>query len=359
MPLRNPFDTDFGDLYAPQRRRNYFSGMPEYPVEENQKRMIQNAGSFGERPVTATAGPPEPSRNPWDSWMREMSDAFTKNGPAFDAYQAHIAKLPEYKSPSGWQKFGAVLTGAAEGLRKGGAAGWEAGQNAAMAPYRRELGEWSMKEKALAQQMDAENVQSQRRIQFMNQVRQVARDEQQARQWLDDYDFKVWAEKNNVAQDEATRANWAAQRAETNRHNIATETGAAEQRAETARSHRANEGTAVFNAQTGRINAGINQGELDLGRETENRIRNTPMLPTQSNAAYYGSLERASAERPEWKEFYDPVNNIVTRPTDLNKQQAFNDFMVRAEVLEREIRGAGNPMPAVPEPGVRIIRPPR
>lgn len=202
--LKNPFEEY--DWMAGRNRDNFLTGKIEDPVANNQQRMLSQAGVFGPSDGL-NAGPPEQSTPSFDmaSWLDDLREVYTKEGPASKTYREHLGSMPQYHSPSKWGKFGAALVGASEGLQRGGAAGWRAGQEAAEAPYKRELEQWGVKEQALGRQVESEDKASNRRLQYMNAVRQVAKDESEYRRAMMKFD-----------QDEKTRqdlVNWRNQHA--------------------------------------------------------------------------------------------------------------------------------------------------
>jgi len=349
MSLRNAFENfDFGEIYAPKKRRNAFSGAPEDPAAANQQRFLEQAGTYEQPAVTANAGPPQPSGPDWGNWMSELRDAYTKEGPAQSAYKEHLGQMPEYQTPSKWGKFGAALVGGAEGLRSGAASGWRAAQEAATAPYKRELGQWAAKEQALGRNVAAEDKASQRRIDFMNTARQMSKDEREYGKWMRDYDFKLQQEANDENQRAAERGRWDRQDLETYtdeqgnlRERMPGSTGPGrlvgasdkaadiKNAAETRKIGWANVGVANRQAATG-------EGNLRLGQERESRIASTPMDPNAQATARSSALQRAATEKSGWADFIDPETGMANPPrrNDPEKWQEFQNFLRRAESIE-------------------------
>lgn len=353
MALRNPFD--FGNSYAKKPSRNFFSGQSQDPAASNTRRFLEQV-SFQ---PPAQHEPPEVRDQgmEWGNWMQEMRDAYTREGPSQSAYREHLGAIPQYQNPSKWGKFGAALVGAAEGLRSGGAAGWNAAQEAAQTPYRRELEQWGMKEQALGRQAAIEEKQSGNRIQFMNQVRSMAKDEQQARQWMAEYDHKRWLEENDEAHREAERGRW-------DRQDLETYTGADGQLYErmpgeagpgrrvnstlegakfdeTKRSNRTGEAISWTNARTGQQNAKTAEGQLTLGQDREFRIGSQPMDPRAQSSARASALTRAASSNPLWRDFVDQDTGGI-KPPEVESQadpewQEFQRFMEKVKVEEQGI----------------------
>lgn len=378
MAIRNPFETyDFGDPYAPtQRRRLFFSGAPHDPVETNMKRAVQQSG-FGQATSSATA--PMPGRSTdWSSWVAELKDMYTKESEAGKEYKAHLANIPQYQTPSKWQKFGAALVGGAEGLQSGAAKGWAAGQGAAMAPYQRELDLWGVKEDALAKQVLAEDKQMQRRAEYMTHIRNMAKDEEQARQWLADYDFKVGQQKDLQGWRGAQQGRWKGQDAKTfiNAEGKLIEYQPGEVSAPTINRGDTIQGAqldnlmlhqevmeraATSNAASAARNAATNEGQLRVQERAETRLENAPILPSQSSEAFHQSLQRAASENPSWAKYYNAVTEEILPPKEDADQSEWNDygnFLRRRKAIEGEVMTLRNPLPQSNE-GVRIIRPPR
>lgn len=354
MPMRNVFD--FGSSYLPKGRRNYFSGAPADPTASNTRRFMENV-SFQQPEAQA---PPEerPQGMEWGNWMQDMRDAYMKEGPAQSAYREHLGTIPQYQGTSKWGKLGAALVGGAEGYTSGSAArGFQAAQEAAQTPYRRELENWGMKEQALGRQAGLEEKQSGQRIQFMQQARQMAKDEREYRKWMDDYDYKVWQEQANQDQDAATRARWDRQDLETytdengdlwermpgssgpGRRVSKTLEGA--KFGETKRSNRVTEGISGMNAQTARGQLGVAQGNLELGKDREYRISSQPMDPRAQSSARASALTRAASSNPAWSGFVDMdtgnVNPPVVRDATDPKWQEYQRFLREVERQEGSI----------------------
>ena len=340
MPIRNPFeDYDFGEGYAPRRqRKNYFSGSPQDPVAARTRDMLEQGGVYEGPSYSAQSPEPAQPESMWGNWMRELQDAYTKEGPAAGAYREHLNTMPQYTTPSKWQKFGAALTGASEGLRAGGAAGWNAGQEAAQAPYKRELQQWGLKEKGLAQQMGIEEKMSGRRIEFMNQARQMAKDERELSKWMKDYDLKVKQESNDEAYRKATVDRWGRQDKQiftdnqgnvyeydpgdfANRRLLGPGEAAERIRHSKVMEGQGERGLGIsgYNAQTSRMNYGVNQQQADLAGVREDRISQTPMDPRAQSSAMASAYERAASSNPKWSQFFvegmpDPPE--VSSPND-------------------------------------------
>lgn len=375
MPIRNPFENyDFGDAFAPtQRRRLFFSG--SVTPEDNLKQSIQQSG-FGQATSSATAPTPA-KRTDWSSWVAELRDMYTKESEAGKEYKSHLANLPQYTGTSKWGKFGAALVGGATGYQSGAAKGWAAGQEAAMAPYQRELDLWGVKEGALAKQVVAEDKQMQRRDEYMTQIRNMAKDEEQARQWLADYDFKVGTQRDLQGWRKTQSDRWPAQDAKTYINDkgelveyqpgqaggTTINRGGTIQGAqfENLQEHQlVMEEVARANAATAQRNATTNEGQLAVQQRAETRLENAPIQPSQSSEAFHQSLQRAGAEKPSWSQYYNAVTEEILPPENPTKEQwdDFRNFMARRKQIEGEVMTLRNPLPQSNE-GVRIIRPPR
>lgn len=374
MPIRNPFENyDFGDPYAPaQRRRIFFSG--SVTPEENLKRSIQQSG-FGQATSSATA--PMPGRTTdWSSWVAELRDMYTRESEAGKEYKEHLANLPQYTGTSKWGKFGAALVGAAEGLKKGGAAGWEAGQSAAMAPYQRELDLWGVKEGALGKRVIAEDKAMQRRGEYMTHIRNLAKDEDQARQWLADYDLKRDQFEGLTDWRKAQQARWPSQDAATYKNEKGElieyqpgKVGPTINRGPTFEKSQLDnlmlhqevmERAATSNAASNAISAGANASRAATAARAETRLENAPILPSQSSEAFHQSLQRAASENPSWSKYYNAVTEEILPPSedDPAAWQDYGNFLRRRKQIEGEVMTLRNPLPQSNE-GVRIIRPPR
>lgn len=357
MP-RNPFGLydDFEDTYAPAPRRNIFGGGSVGP-ETNTRNFMQPA--FQQPPIeTPAAGPPEPAGNDWGSWMNEMRDAYTKEGPAAASYREHLGAIPQYQTPSKWGRFGAALVGGAEGLTRGGAAGWRAGQEAAQAPYRRELEQWTLKGRGLGQQAENEEKMTGRKVQFLNTARQMAKDEEAKRQWGLEQEHKTQQEKNDEAFRQAQIRRWGTQDLETytdEQGNLRERMpgtagpgnliGPSEKAADIANQDvMRQQGWANIGINRGQLGVsqgqlGVSQGQLDLGRTREARIEATPMSPQAQSSARSSAISRATTERSDWRGYVDPETGMANPPktSDPNEWKKFQDFMRRVEAIEQGI----------------------
>lgn len=345
---------NFGNSYAPRQRRNYFSGAPQDRMGDNTRRFLEGV-SFQSADNRAPAEE-RPAEADWGNWMSEMRDAYTKEGPAQSAYREHLGSMPQYQAPGKMGKFGAALVGAAEGFRSGGAAGWQAGQEATMAPYRRELDQWGMKEQALGRQAGLEEKSAGRRIDYMNTVRSMAKDEQQARQWMADYDLREEKERNDAFHREAERNRWDRQDRETYTgadgalyERMPGEAGpgrrvgdtlAGAQFGETKRHNKANEGVAWTNARTSQGQLGVAQGNLDLSKDREYRIGSQPMDPRAQSSARASALSRAASSNPAWGKFIDMDTGNVNPPVVSSEQDPkWTEFQRFMDAVRREETG--------------------
>lgn len=342
--LRNPFESY--DWMAGRNRNEFLTGKLEDPVASNQQRMLSQAGVY-EPSDGLNAGPPERSTPSWDmaSWLDDLRDVYTKEGPAAKTYREHLGSMPQYQTPTKWGKFGAALVGAAEGLHRGGAAGWRAGQEAAQAPYRRELEQWGIKEQALGRDVEAEDKAANRKLAYMNAVRQVAKDESEYRRHMQDYELRRSTEMFNQEQDLATRRRWDRQdrKEYTNAQGqvvsyipgvegseiiMSGGTLAGAQFGETKRRNRETEATARRNAATAEGQLGVSRGNLALAQQREGRIANEAMDPRAQSAAMESAISRALSEdtTDTWRdEFYD-VDSGTLIPPDADDPEAQEEY---------------------------------
>jgi hypothetical protein len=359
MPLRNPFErfggwNPGGTYRAPNQSPN-----PNNTLFGGGKDIYK--GIFGDYSDfnPATQQPEQPTSS-WESYLTELQDLYSKQGPAREAYSQHLDAMPEYQTPSKWNKFGAALVGASEGWAHGGGAGFEAGQGAAMAPYRRQLGEWSAKEKALGRSADLEDDATQRRISMMKEVRAAAQDENQYRQTMRKYDLDAAAQKDLARYRDAQIKNmegqgwvkdyddkgnmvmynpktketqvvgpsskvkdWAYDEDAKNRGWASVETG------------RRNAGTAAEQLKVSQGNLAVNQG--DAARRAATAAAGTPIPANQSSNARGSAMNRAAAESLVWSKFIDEkTGNINMREAAKNPAE-YKKYLARVDELEQGI----------------------
>ena len=116
MPLRNPFDNfSFGSRFAGSPPKPFSS-----PNHGQVTKPYQSLFNDYSSPLPSNA-PPEERKpdNDWTSYLTDMEDLYTKQGPAAGAYAEHMQNIPEYTKPSKMQRIGAALVGGMEGMRSG------------------------------------------------------------------------------------------------------------------------------------------------------------------------------------------------------------------------------------------------
>lgn len=344
MALRNIFD-------RPKR-----FAMPNQGRSSNQLYTPRETEPM-ERYFT-NAGPPEtrPPENDWDNWMSELREVYTKEGPAASAYRQHLSTMPQYQQPTKMNRVGAALVGVSEGLRSGGAAGFQAAQEATQAPYRRALDEWGLKEQALSRDADFEDKMSGRRIEFMQQARQLAKDDREYRKWMDEFDFKKQQEINDENQRTAEREHWKSQ-------------GWKEYTDDQGNLHIYHPGQpgsdkvmgptskkTDWTYESGRLKASqrsneISAGSLQVSRDRETRLASAPMGASNQSDARASAAARAELENPGWDRFVTPEGSIQ-RPRDAVpgtvKGQEFDNFIHRVEEIEDDILTRPRYQPNVP-----------
>jgi hypothetical protein len=308
-----------------------------------------------------------PEGSEWGDYLTEIQDLYTKQGPAAQAYSEHLNAIPQYQKPGWGTRIGAALVGGAEGMRSGAASGWQAGQMAAQAPYRRSLEEWGMKEQALGRNAEIEDESTNRRLQYMKEVRSIAKDSAEARRWMDEYDLKV---RDTEADNQFKRD----QLVNTERHNRAQEkmwqdqgfvkdydkagniifvnprtgeiknSGTASSKVRDWDLEGQRIGVSRENTGIARRNATTNEQRLGLERERETRVagredryENPPISASEQSAARASALSRAQIENPDM-EFTTPEGGIDLRMAKKYPDQ-FRQFMKRVEEIESSMFG--------------------
>lgn len=322
--------------------------------------------TYGMPPPPQSAAPPE-KRQPsseWDTYLSEMNDIYNKEGEAAGAYRQHMETVPQYQTPSKWGKFGAALVGGMEGLNSGPMAGFQAGQEVAAAPYRRAMDEWGVKEQALGRNAEMEDKASNRKLQYMKEVRAVRDDEKEANRWMKTHQLAVDKEENDEAQRSAERDHWKTQgwktRFDEKGNEVAYHPATGEERVLGASSKVKDwelEGARGDIARTGnRISAGIaetGRKRLGLAERTETRLagregryENPSISASEQATARSSALTRASIERPDWAEFVSPEGGVQAPKEssgfwggmpDTTKSDNFKLFMKRVEEIEKGI----------------------
>jgi hypothetical protein len=352
MPLRNPFER-FGGWNP----GGTYKAPNQFPNQNNElfggarKNMFE--GIFGDysQPVES-ARAPEPATSSWDSYLTDLQDLYTKQGPARQAYSQHLDAMPEYKTPSKWNRFGAALVGAGEGWRSGAGAGFEAGQGAAMAPYKRELGEWATREKALGRSADLEDDATQRRISMMKEVRSASHDENQYRQTMRELDQKDAAQKDLARYRDAQIQNmknsgWK-DYLDAQGNQILYHPGTNETRnmgPTVKKTELANEGKRIGISQ-GQLGVaqgqlGVAQGNLAVNQAGETRratsaAAGVPVPANQSSNARGSAMSRAAAESMAWSKFIGKDGNIDMNAAAKNPAE-YKKYLARVDELEQGI----------------------
>lgn len=358
MGLRNPFERfggwNPGGTYrapnqAPNPNNELFGG--------GRKNIFE--GIFGDysQPVEP-ARTAEPPKSEWADYLSEIQDLYTKQGPARQAYSQHLEAMPEYQTPSKWNKFGAALVGAGEGWAHGAGAGFEAGQGAAMAPYRRQLGEWSAKEKALGRSADLEDDATQRRLSMMKEVRSIAHDENQYRQTMKDYDIKAAAQQDLAryrdaqiknmegsgwVKDYDDKGNMVMYNPKTKETQVVGPSSKVKDWA--YEGQRVGQGwagveTGRRNAATSERNAGTAEGNLAVNQAGEARraasaAAGSPIAPGQSSNARSSALSRAAAESAKWNKFLNKESGGVDMEEATKDWAEYQKFLKRVDALEQ------------------------
>ncbi len=360
MAFRNPFDS-WGNSIPKAKP----FGIPNHgtSIQDQFFRREDSHQLFGNkmRPMPSDQAPERRAPgSDWSSYLTELSDIYTKQGPAETAYNQHLEAMPEYQSPGGWHKFGSALVGFAEGLQGGAASGFHAGQEALMSPYRRSLDEWGMKEQALGRRAEQEDKASGRRLSFMKEVRGLAKDEEEARRWMDEYDLDVRKQDADEEYKNAQIENWKAQgyvKDYDDKGNLVfvnprtgdvKRFGPSSKKTDWAyeerrtRSGEVSAGAAARNAATNSRRTDIYGRDVDEDNaradRTQQRYENPAISPQDQAAARGSALNRAAVETPEWADFLDAEGNINPRTINKNREQ-FKKFMERVEEIEDGILG--------------------
>jgi len=348
MPLRNPFDNFSFGTPAPKR-----FGMQGQSSSRPYKSLFQ-ADYTPPLPSNAPSEQRQPD-NDWTSYITDMQDLYTKQGPAAGAYAEHMNAIPEYTKPSKMQRFSAALVGGGEGLRKGAAAGWAAGQEVAQAPYRRDLEQWGLKEKALKQSADIEDDTTNRKIQFMKEARASAKDSVEAGRWMKEFDLKNEtarrAREHQIEQEKQWKNSGYVSHIDSKGDTIYTKPGTGETfNAGTSSKVRdwANTerglATGEKNARTAGRNADTNAAGLAVRQATEKRVSgrearydNPPISAAEQSSARGSAMSRAQAENANWEDFVSPDGTLT--PPDDRTDPEWNKFMQRVEEIETGIFG--------------------
>ena len=362
MPLRNPFERfggwNVGGTYrapnqSPNPNNELFGGA--------RKNMFE--GIFGDysQPIQSDRAPEQP-KSEWSDYLTELQDLYTKQGPARQAYSEHLDAMPQYQTPTKWGKFAAALTGAGEGWNKGAGAGFAAGQNVAMAPYRREMDQWSAKEKALGRQADLEDDSTQRRISMMKEVRSAAHDENQYRQTMRELDQKEAAAKEVARYHDAQIKNMEGQgwvKDYDNQGNMVMynpktkETqvvGPSSKKTDWAFQEDASKArwagveTGRRNSATAEGQLGVSKGNLEINRAGEARraagaAAGVPVAPGQSSNARSSALSRAASESAKWNKFLDKATGGVDMEEATKNWNEYQKFVKRVDELEQGLIG--------------------
>jgi len=359
--FRNPFDSWTNSLPKPKK-----FGMPnQSPSTQNQIFSQPDMHPWRNTFFDDTTGPPDPTQTPeapnneWGSYLSEMRDIYTKQGPAMGAYQEHLGNIPQYQKPGGWHKFGSALVGAATGLQQGAGAGWKAGQEALHLPYQRAMDEWGTKEQALGRQADIEDKSTGRRLAFMKEVREVAKDEQDYKRLMAKHNLDVDAQKSlnryREAQiEELGTRGWSTyvdNRGHRISYNPKTEEtkdwgpDIAKTNTEIAKGNQAISG---YNAATSRGQLGVSQGQLALGQRNAERLERgetPPVTGIEQSTIRESSLTRAAAENDKWTNYFTSEGGLQPRPSDPKEAQQYDRFMNRVKAIEQEILSTRRPAP--------------
>jgi hypothetical protein len=356
--FRNPFDT-WTD--APPKPKKF--GMPnQSPSVQN--RMLSQSNPWRETIFNDTMTNPMPSQtqsptqpgNEWGGYLSEMRDLYTKQGPSQQAYEQHLQNLPQYEKPGGWHRFGSALVGAATGLQQGAGAGWKAGQEALNLPHQRAMEEWSTREQGLGRQAEMEDKSTARKLSYMKEVRELAKDDQDYRKMMREFENKDRQFQADEAYRDAQIQNWRDQgyretindAGETifvnprtkEKYNAGKSSKVGDWAREDRRIRDQEKGTNIqgYVAQTGRMNYGLGERAQDrLEREEMNR----PVSPSDQSDAGKSAIAQAQGRRPEYVEFVTPEGGIneeaMKLPLSDPKRALFNRFMLEVNDIKEEI----------------------
>jgi len=354
--FRNPFDRlSMGNSFTPKPKKFQ---MPNMGESDNNRIFGGGRGHqlFQDYQPPEPSGPPE-QREPgsdWSSYLSEMQDIYTKQGPAASAYKQHLETLPDYQKPSGWHRFGSALVGAAEGLTGGAAAGWTAGQAALTSPYRRAVEQWGLKEQALGRNAEIEDESSGRRLAFMKEARNMAKDESDYRRAMNEFDLKVRNQDMDEKYKLAQIKNWEAQGFVKDYDKagniifINPKTGETQSFGPSSKvrdwandDQRIKQGWA--SVETGRTNARTAQGNLvqttrnqDRLDQREDRLDSAPISPEAQSTARASAISRAATSKKEWFNFVDEAGNLNPREGAKDPAQ-WNAFLEEVKRQENSI----------------------
>jgi len=357
--FRNPFDSWTNSLPKPKK-----FGMPNQ-IPSTQNRMMSQSNPWREaifddtmtNPTAAPTQTPEQPKNEWGSYLSEMKDLYTRQGPSTQAYEEHMKNIPQYQKPGGWHRFGSALVGAATGLQQGAGAGWKAGQEALNLPHQRAMEEWSTKEQGLGRQAELEDKSTGRRLSFMKEVREVAKDEQDYKRLMAKHDLDERAqtslEKYRTAQIEELQGRGWTTFVNDKGHRISVNPKTGEQR-DFGLDQKATDwkfeqgrltdaqtrtGIAGYNANTARGQLGQTIRSQDRADRNENR----PVSAIEQSTARQSAMSRAQAENPKWAKYVTAEGSLnpdtmAAAPGSPDRIQ-FERFMRRVVAIEDEILG--------------------
>jgi len=357
MGLRNPFER-FGGWNPGTYRAPNQSPNPNNTLFSGGKNIYE--GIFGDySDFSSPTQQPEQPTSSWESYLTELQDLYSKQGPAREAYSQHLDAMPEYQTPSKWAKFGAALVGAGEGWKHGAGAGFEAGQGAAMAPYRRQLGEWSAREKALGRSAELEDDSTQRRISMMKEVRAAAQDENQYRQTMRKYDIDAAAQKDLATYRAAQIKNMERQgwvkdydkegniimvnpSGETKNFGPSSKVKDWAYQDDASKNRWANTGISRQNAGTAKEQLKVSQGNLavnqgDAARRAATAAAGTPIPANQSSNARESAMSRAASESEAWSKFIDEKTGNISMKEAKKNPVEYKKWLARVDELEQGI----------------------
>jgi hypothetical protein len=129
-------------------------------------------------------------RRDWSGYLDDLKEIYSKTGSAETAYQQHLQNLPEQQKPSVWGRIVAGIVGGGVGYTEGPSKGIAAGQGIIRRPYERQLEEWQNKEAGLGRSAELEEKNLGRKLGYMKEVREVAKDQDEYDKIMADYLIK-------------------------------------------------------------------------------------------------------------------------------------------------------------------------
>jgi len=352
--FRNPFDSWTNAMPRPKK-----FGMPNQ-TPSVQNRMMSQSNPWREEIFNDTMTNPMPSQtqapqspgNEWGSYLSEMKDLYTRQGPSQQAYEQHLQNLPQYQKPGKMHRLGSVLVGAATGFQSGAGAGWQAGQEALNLPHRRAMEEWATREQGLGRQAEMEDKATGRKLSYMKEVRELAKDDQQYRKMMRDFENEDRKFTADERYRDAQVQNWRDQgyRETTNKagDTIFVNPRSGEQfnagpsskvRDWDLDERRLKDSQARTQIQGGQL--GVSRGQLALGQRSQDRLErneNAPIAPDTQSDARKIAIARVNPENAKWAKFISD-NGDIKPDVALDYPQEFERFMRRITQVEDEVLG--------------------